>query len=429
MRILRKPNLTKCNPTHPSADASLRMQLWNRLRRWQCIGLFFLGLSGQGWTSPLSNCSDHFIDGNPANAPTLFRSAPEEPFDSNVHMCYRTADATFFALEYWPERLLPRWTAYRLSGDSFGPGACKSYKRKTFRCYFFEKNWVEPFECNDRQDPFHPDHLLEGGALNVGAFTNSGHDRGHIVPRQALSWHVCGDYQTFTMANMAPQSAALNGGIWADLENQVLTWAIDHGPIYVVSGTIFRFIPHWRFAVYRDGALDSGQIYEPGSTLETIAIRMHKHAETHPNGHILSPWRDPNLDRLDETGRVLIVPTGFFKVLYRPLQADEPAHAIAFLIPHSFERLRMLTDHYDGLDRKEALWAFVSRIDLIEELSDIRFPGISEKMKSQWGSSWFFERKGARGIRDSSCGIGAPAGVLEGASRAEREASCKPLLR
>jgi len=81
------------------------------------------------WASPLSGCQEHFISANIQNAPTLFQSAPDEPFGSNVHLCYRTEDASFFALEYWPERFAPRWTAYRLSGDVFGPGGCNTYTR------------------------------------------------------------------------------------------------------------------------------------------------------------------------------------------------------------------------------------------------------------------------------------------------------------
>lgn len=229
------------------------------------------------------------------------------------------------------------------------------------------------------------------------------------------------------MANMSPQTAALNQGIWADLEQQVLTWAIDHGPLHVVSGTIFRFFPHWRFSVYRDGALDPDEIYAPGSTLEDVAARMDGNAEQFPSGHILRPRRAPNPDRLDDDRRGLPVPTGYFKVIYRPAAESQPAQAIGFLLPHAYERLDQLADHYDGLDRGQAYWGFVSRIDLIEELSGIRLPGIAEALKRQWRSPWFFGRRGVRQIRDRDCGIGTPAGVLEGAPRGERQAACRPL--
>ena len=377
--------------------------------------------------SPLSQCAEHFIDGDLGHAPTLFSSPPEEPFDSNVHQCYRTEDASFFALEYWPERSAQRWVAYRLSGEKFGPGGCNSYTRAMGNCYINEQEWNEPFHCERDSDPFHRDHLLEGSSLGSNAFVNSGLDRGHIAPRQAFSWHVCGAYQTFTMANMSPQAAWFNRDIWGDLENQVLTWAIDHGPLHVVTGTIFRFFPHWRFSVFRDGALDPEQIYRPGSTLEEIAVRTRTNFDQHPSDHILSPERAPDPDRLNQTGRTIPVPTGYFKVIYRPGTDSESPQAIGFLLPHSFERLRMLSGHYDGLAPERAFWAFVARIDLIEELSGIRFGGINPSMKSSWSSDWFVARGGGRQIRDHDCGTGTPAGVLVGATREERRAACWPL--
>lgn len=50
--------------------------------------------------SPLDSCSEQFIEGTISNAPTLFNSPPEEPFDTNVYHCYRGEDASFYALEY-----------------------------------------------------------------------------------------------------------------------------------------------------------------------------------------------------------------------------------------------------------------------------------------------------------------------------------------
>lgn len=35
--------------------------------------------------SPLDACAEQFIGGTISNAPTLFNSPPEEPFDTNVH--------------------------------------------------------------------------------------------------------------------------------------------------------------------------------------------------------------------------------------------------------------------------------------------------------------------------------------------------------
>ena len=39
--------------------------------------------------------------------------------------------------------------------------------------------------------------MLKDPKLGSNPFSNTGHDRGHIAPRDAFSWHVCGNYQTF----------------------------------------------------------------------------------------------------------------------------------------------------------------------------------------------------------------------------------------
>ncbi|MDZ7789165.1 MAG: hypothetical protein U5L08_01455 [Xanthomonadales bacterium] len=113
---------------------------------------------------------------------------------------------------------------------------------------------------------------------------------------------------------------------------------------------------------------------------------MSANAEAFPGDHVLSPLRAPNPDRLDAERRSLPVPTGYFKVIYRPATVESPAQAIGFLLPHSYERLDRLADRYEGLDSDEAYWGFVSRIEVIEELSGIRFPGISEELKREWRS-------------------------------------------
>ncbi len=123
------------------------------------------------------------------------------------------------------------------------------------------------------------------------------------------------------------------------------------------------------------------------------------------------------------------MPTGYFKVLYRPETKDTEEQAIGFLIPHSFENLNLLTDKYKDLNTQEAFWAFVARIDLIEETSGVSFPGIPEELKSYWKNKWFSARAGtARNIRSSSCGAGSVSGITENTSKDERLRACTDKL-
>jgi DNA/RNA endonuclease G (NUC1) len=363
-------------------------------------------------------CRDAFINNSELNAPVTTHSV-----EKVIQKCYRTSDSIFFALGFSDRYSAPIWGAYKISPERFGPKGCYTYTRNTGNCYINDDTWSEPISCNDKSDPFHKDKQLQQ-SLSPKAFENSGHDRGHIAPRQTFSWNVCGAYQTFSMANMSPQSAEFNQGIWADLESQVLSWGVEHGPIYIVTGAIYSSFPYHAYKVYQNKVLNPDEIYENGLTLYNAATKVRENSKL-PPGHILKPRRAANPDRISNTLRDLRLPTGYFKVVYIPESRDKPAEAIGFLLPHSFENLRHLSDYYSGLGREDAYWAFVSRIDLIEEASGISFAGIAEPMKSKWGSPWFFKHRGGAEIRSQNCGIGNPQGVMMGAVRKERVSACQ----
>jgi len=392
------------------------MQVWRCLIA-AAVAVFPIEVFAQ---SALQNCASQFIGGDIGNAPTIGSSPPSKPFGSNQHLCYRDDGVSFFAIEYWPEQFAPRWAAYKLDPKNYGADGCRTYPRKKANCYIKEETWTDFESCTEASDPFHSDHMLSGSKLGENDFSNTGHDRGHIAPRQAFSWHVCGTYQTFSMANMSPQRAFLNQNIWQYLEQQVLTWGFDEGPIYVVTGSIFRTFPHASFQVYQNGTFDSAKIYRAGLTFkEAVAQHSIFHAE-HPKGHILKPKRSAKPDKIKSQVKDVRMPTGYFKVVYRPAIDGEPAHAIGFLLPHTFENLNIIPN----MKSQEAFWSFVSRIDLIESASGIRFPGIPVEMKRRWGDSFFLSKHTGRNIRANTCGRGTPAGVAPNTSREQRLAMC-----
>jgi len=388
------------------------------------ITLSFLFLSNAYSQSELDKCADQFINSSVSNAPTLFSSMPEQPFGSNRHLCYRDDGVSFFAIEYWTDEFAPRWAAYKLDPDNYGENGCSTFTRKIANCYIRENSWPEFESCTQGSDPFHSDHMLDSPKLGTTDFSNTGHDRGHIAPRQAFSWHVCGTYQTFSMANMSPQRAFLNQDIWMFLEKQVLTWGVDGGPIYVVSGTTFRTFPHQRFQVYTDNVLDPTMIYRNPVSMQAVVEQHHTNFDSTAITDILRPKRDAKPDRVKNKVKDMRMPTGYFKVIYRPAINGEPAHAIGFLIPHSFQNLNMLADSYNNVTTERAFWAFVSRIDLIEETSGISFPGIPQELKSIRGDSWFFSHSQSRDVRSNSCGRGNPQGILADSTKTQRLEAC-----
>lgn len=73
------------------------------------------------------------------------------------------------------------------------------------------------------------------------AYTNSGLDRGHMAPNYAIQTRFGSAIQklTFLMTNIAPQSPALNRGVWKDVEHRIAElWTARYGEIWVIVGAI-----------------------------------------------------------------------------------------------------------------------------------------------------------------------------------------------
>lgn len=119
-----------------------------------------------------------------------------------------------FKIGWSPSLRHPVWCAYHVPAD----------KR-------FEPNKRPAFKA-DRQlakSP-HPDD-----------YTHSGYDRGHMVPNYAIDTRY-GDISqglTFLMSNIAPQTPALNRGVWREVEHRIADfWTARYGEIWVVVGCI-----------------------------------------------------------------------------------------------------------------------------------------------------------------------------------------------
>ena len=72
-------------------------------------------------------------------------------------------------------------------------------------------------------------------------YTRSGYDRGHMVPNYAIVTRFGPDAQkkTFLTSNIAPQTPALNRGVWREVEHRIADlWTARYGEIWVVVGCI-----------------------------------------------------------------------------------------------------------------------------------------------------------------------------------------------
>ena len=110
-----------------------------------------------------------------------------------------------------------------------------------------QANWVyyhltsaEVSGKESRTDDFRPDPEVKRGSSSLADYQNSGYDRGHLCPAAAMRLNHKSMSETFYLSNMSPQAPEFNRGIWKKLEEQVRSWALMDGDIYVVSGPIFK---------------------------------------------------------------------------------------------------------------------------------------------------------------------------------------------
>ena len=71
-------------------------------------------------------------------------------------------------------------------------------------------------------------------------YTNSGFDRGHLVPAADMRWDDKAINETYYMSNICPMRPELNRGLWLLLENKVRAWVERDQNLTIITGPIFR---------------------------------------------------------------------------------------------------------------------------------------------------------------------------------------------
>ena len=91
-----------------------------------------------------------------------------------------------------------------------------------------------------REGEFHAeDRLPPADQAQLTDYRRSGYDRGHMTPSGDMPDEQA-QGQTFSLANMVPQTAQLNRGIWEGVESAVRHLAEREGELYVVTGPAFH---------------------------------------------------------------------------------------------------------------------------------------------------------------------------------------------
>lgn len=90
-----------------------------------------------------------------------------------------------------------------------------------------------------RQGEFHADdRLAPADQAQLDDYRRSGFDRGHMTPSGDMP-DAQAQQQTFSLANMVPQTAELNRGVWEGIESAVRHLTARDGELYLVTGSAF----------------------------------------------------------------------------------------------------------------------------------------------------------------------------------------------
>ena len=146
-------------------------------------------------------------------------------------------------------------------------------------------------------------------------YYNSRYDRGHMCPAGDNKWDQEALTQSFLMTNICPQNHGLNKDDWNDLEMQCRSWARRYGELTIVCGPLYE---------------------QPEDQVRTIGRNK------------------------------VAVPTGFFKVVYRP-QPKPLAVGFIFKNNGSSQPWRSQAVSVDEVEQRAGIDFFQMLPDDVEE--------------------------------------------------------------
>jgi endonuclease G, mitochondrial len=151
----------------------------------------------------------------PGRAPVSPNVAPGDPSDATPDASNKNNYLLVkpqYVLSYNNERGGPNWVSWRLTASDIGD--------------------VE------RQNNFHAEASLPAGFKRVTPddYTGTGFDRGHVCNSKDRTATEADNSETFSMANMLPQTPDLNRQVWESLESYSRTLAQKGNQLYIVAG-------------------------------------------------------------------------------------------------------------------------------------------------------------------------------------------------
>jgi len=124
-----------------------------------------------------------------------------------------------FVISYNQDTKQPNWVFWHLTADHANGEAVRPGN-----AYHEEKSVPEP-------------------RATAADYRKSGYTHGHMCPAGDNKWNRQAMFDTFTYANMCPQTEKCNSGVWNNIEMMCREWAVEYNDIYIVCGPIFDGLP------------------------------------------------------------------------------------------------------------------------------------------------------------------------------------------
>ena len=149
---------------------------------------------------------------------------------------------------------------------------------------YLDRNRLNQAKQIDREDSFHEESKLpESARASLSDYSGSGYDRGHLAPNADMATRSQ-QYDSFSLANIAPQSPRNNRYIWRNIESATRYLTQQYGEVYTVTGVAFTdkktkqlanrvLVPsHFFKAVYIPATNQAGVYYAPNDESERIEV-------------------------------------------------------------------------------------------------------------------------------------------------------------
>lgn len=157
-------------------------------------------------TANFNDCQDNFYQ---QQAPTY---SDKSLLKNSYPLCFNG-----FAVMYSGKTKTPIWSAEHLTKSKISRGS--RLERKN--------NFHEEMRIPDKY------------RANVSDYSSSGYDRGHLAPNANMA-NKKEQYDSFSLANIAPQSPYLNRGTWKKLESSIRSLTKKNGEVYSITGVLFK---------------------------------------------------------------------------------------------------------------------------------------------------------------------------------------------